>query len=180
MQPDASTEPAPSSRASREAATRAKTLSPPPFTLERRVDGKLWLMRDGAEAPVDIVRCFPWTEPGRFLSLRDGKGVELAFVSEITELDARSQRALGPGLARSGFVLEVVAVSNVEEDFELRSFVVETREGQRRFQTALDAWPRLLEDGSLVLEDVYGDLYRIAEPSRLDRRSVELMRPFID
>ena len=157
-----------------------KTAAPPAFTLERRADGKLWFVRNGAASPCDIVRCFPWTEPGRFLSLRDVNGVELAFVCELGELDAGSQKALGPGLARAGFVLEVVAVLAVEDDFELRSFVVETKNGERRFQAPLDAWPRLLEDGGLVLEDVYGDLYRIAEPSKLDPRSLELMRPFID
>lgn len=150
------------------------------FRLERRPDGRLWLTRAGEAIAIDIVRCFPWTEPHRFLSLRDAQGNELAFVAEVRELDIESQRALALGLARSGFVLEVVAVLAVEEDFELRSFVVRTRHGERRFQTALDAWPRLLEDGGLVLEDVYGDLYKVPHPNGLDPRSLELMRPFID
>lgn len=180
MQPEIQSDEVRSSRAGRSLTPPSAATAPPEFSLERRLDGKLWFVRNGAATPVDIVRCFPWTEPGRFLSLRDVNGVELAFVGELTELDAESRKAMGPGLARAGFVLEVVAVLAVEEDFELRSFVVATRNGERRFQAALDAWPRVLEGGGLVLEDVYGDLYRIAEPSKLDARSLELMRPFID
>lgn len=150
------------------------------FRLEQRKDGRIWLSRPGQEAAVDIVRCFPWTEPERFLSLRDAHGNELAFVTELGELDGDSQRALALGLARRGFVLEVVAVLALEEDFELRSFVVRTPNGERRFQTALDAWPRLVEGGGLALEDVYGDLYQIPRASQLDARSLELLQPLMD
>lgn len=156
--------------------------APPPagVRLERRVDGKLWLLRGANAVAVEVVRCFPWSEPNRYLSLRDSDGNEHAFITELDELDAASRKALGPGLARAGFVLDIIRIESVEEDFELRSFVVETLQGPRRFQTALDAWPRRLESGGLVLEDVYGDLYRVAQPHRLDQHSLELMRPFID
>ncbi|MGC4095450.1 MAG: DUF1854 domain-containing protein [Polyangiaceae bacterium] len=157
--------------------------NPPPepaFTLERRVDGKLWLRRGELQIAVEVVRCFPWSEPERFLSLRDTEGNEHGFVSEVAELDAASRQALQSGFGRSGFVLDVVRVHGVEEDFELRCFTVDTMQGRRRFQTTLDAWPRQLENGGIVLEDVYGDLYRISAPHKLDAKSLELMRAFID
>jgi hypothetical protein len=37
-----------------------------------------------------------------------------------------------------------------------------------------------VECGALVLEDVYGDLYRIAQPEKLDQRSFELLRLLVD
>ena len=152
----------------------------PAFRLERRLDGKLWLLREGLSVAVEVVRCFPWAEPERFLSLRDGDGNERAFLNDVGELSLESRQALQAGLLRSGFVLDVVQVLAVEEDFELRSFSVHTVQGPRLFQTALEAWPRRLESGGVVIQDVYGVLYRIAEPHKLDERSSSLMRAFID
>lgn len=148
--------------------------------LERRVDGKLWLRKGGDFAPVEVVRCFPWSQPERFLSLRDASGSERAFIGDLSELDTKSQTALRAGLVRSGFVLEVTRVLGIEENFELRSFSVETAQGPRRFQTALDAWPRELEGGAVVLEDVHGDLYRLSAPQKLDAQSRRLLRALID
>jgi hypothetical protein len=41
--------------------------------------------------------------------------------------------------------LEVEAIESQEEEFELRSWVVRTRQGALRFQTKLEAWPALDE-----------------------------------
>lgn len=148
--------------------------------LERRVDGKLWLRAGADPVPVDVVRCLPWSRPGQLLSLRDAGGTERGFVNDAAELDPRSQAALRAALLRSAFVLEVTRVLGVEEDFELRSFSVETAQGPRRFQTALDAWPRELAEGGVVLEDVHGDLYRLSAPHALDAQSRRWLRALID
>jgi hypothetical protein len=167
-------------RGERASERRPSQASAPAFRLERRVDGKLWLLRESLSVAVEVVRCFPWADPERFLSLRDGDGTEHAFVGDLAELSLESRQALQAGLLRSGFVLDVVRVLAIEEDFELRSFSVETLQGPRLFQTALEAWPHKLESGGIVLSDVYGDLYRIAQPHELDERSASLMRAFID
>jgi len=148
--------------------------------IERRRDGRLWVIDVRGETPVELVRAFPWTAPTRYLSLRDASGEERAFVSDLRVLDAASRTALEAALAQAGFVLDIVRVDSVEEDFELRTFVVETEHGPRRFQTPLDAWPREVPDGALVLQDVYGDLYRIRDARRLDPKSRELLWAFAD
>ncbi len=148
--------------------------------LERRVDGKLWLVRESGEVSVELVRCFPWTSPKRFLSLRDSDGEEQGFVDSVDELDPTSRHAVETTLARSSFVLEIVKIVSVQEDFELRSWQVETRHGPRTFQTPLDGWPRELDAGGFVIEDVYGDLYRINDPERLDAKSKRLLWAFMD
>lgn len=154
--------------------------APQPLRLERRIDGKLWLVQGETQVAVDLVRCFPWTEPRRYLSLRDKDGEERGFITSVEELDAASRRAAEATLARSSFVLEITAIHSVEEDFELRSWRVQTAHGARTFQTPLDGWPRELESGGLVIEDVYGDLFRIPDPERLDPKSKRLLWAFVD
>ncbi len=181
MQPDPSLE---TKRQTRDSDTPpAADAEPGPrrgVVLERRVDGKLWLVRKEGDVAVELVRCFPWTSPRRYLSLRDPEGEEQAFVADAVELDPASRRAVEATLARSSFVLEVVRILAVEEDFELRSWRVETTHGPRTLQTPLDGWPREIDAGGLVIEDVYGDLYRISDAERLDPKSKRLLWAFVD
>jgi hypothetical protein len=68
----------------------------------------------------------------------------------------------------------------IEEEVEIRHWTVETVHGPRTFQTHLDAWPRTLPMGGLLIRDVAGDLYRLADPASLDRKSRELLWAFVD
>ena len=148
--------------------------------VERRVDGRLWAGREGEAVPVRLVRCFPWSAPSRMLSLRDEDDEEVALVAELSDLDDESREALGEALVEAGFVLEVVEVLDVEDDFEIRRWNVRTHQGLRRFQTALDAWPREAPTGGLLIQDVGGDLFRIPPPEELDARSRKRVWAFLD
>jgi hypothetical protein len=149
-------------------------------TLERRADGRLWAIRGGTARAVWVRRCFPWSEPARFVSLRDDAEEEFALVRDPAELDGASRQLLEEALSAAGFVFEVTRVSTIEEEVEIRHWRVDTRQGPRSFQTRLDAWPRLLSHGGLLIRDVAGDLYHIADPAALDPDSRALLWAFID
>ena len=150
------------------------------LTLERRSDGQLWAMRDGEERAVTVRRCFPWSEPGRFVSLRDHEDQEFALVADAGVLDHESRQALEGALVEAGFVLEVTQVLEIEEEVEIRRWQVRTRQGPRRFVTRLDDWPRPLPGGGLLIRDVAGDLYHLVDPATMDRESRELLWAFVD
>jgi hypothetical protein len=127
--------------------------------------------------PFEEVRlrpCFPLSHPGKYLSLceADGEG-EVAFVSSPEELDAPSREALGEALASASFLMEVVRIDSIEDGPALREWRVETTRGPRRFLTQLDAWPRELGDGGVLIEDVSEDLYLVRDPEALDAKSRE-------
>ena len=159
---------------------RQKTEELAELSLERRPDGQLWAARDGMARPVRVRRCFPWSEPGRFLSLRDDDDAEVALVGDPGELDPASRVALEQALVEAGFVLEVTRVLAIDEEVEIRVWRVETRQGARTFQTRLDDWPRALPQGGVLIRDVAGDLYHFADPARLDRNSRALLWAFVD
>lgn len=152
----------------------------PDLSLQRRPDGRLWARVAERAAPVKLRRCFPWSLPERYISLQTDDNEELAFVSDPRELDEGSQAALVQALREAGFVFSISRVYSVEEDFELRCFKVETPQGPRAFQTALDAWPRETPGGGLLIEDVAGDLFCIEKPESLDARSRELVWELVD
>ncbi len=142
-----------------------------PVRLERRADGQLWCATGRLHRPVWVHRCFPWAAPQRFLSLRDRDEEEVALVRDLDELDAGSRAALEEALAEAGFLLEIESVHAVEDEIEIRTYAVRTRQGERRFQTLRDEWPRRLPDGGLLLRDVAGDLYVVRDPKALDAAS---------
>jgi len=149
-------------------------------TLRIATDGRLVVMVDGTPVPVRLRQCFPWSEPGLHLSLRNDEDREVAIVDDPADLDAESRRAIEQALAEAGFVLEVTRVLDIDEEVEIRQWTVETRQGRRSFQTHLDDWPRSLPNGGILIRDVAGDLYRLAAPAQMDRKSRELLWAFVD
>lgn len=149
--------------------------------LERRIDGQLWAVKGGYETrAVSVQRCFPWSEPARFVSLRDKHDNEVALVREPSSLDSASREVLEQALAEAGFVLRVLKVVEVDEEIEIRTWKVETEQGPRTFQTKLDDWPRDLPGGGLLIRDVAGDLYHVADREGLDEKSKKLLWAFAD
>lgn len=157
-----------------------KTEGRPGLDLRTSPDGRLLARVGGKWASVRLRQCFPWSEPGRHISLRDDADEEIALVDNPASLVPESRRALEQALAEAGFVLDVTRVLDVEEEVEIRQWTVETKHGQRSFQTHLDDWPRVLPMGGLLIRDVAGDLYRLPSPQSLDARSRELLWAFVD
>jgi hypothetical protein len=143
-------------------------------------DGRLVVVSGEGSVPVRVRQCFPWSEPTRHISLRDDDEQEVARVDDPAALGDESRRALERALAEAGFVLEVTRVLAVEEEVEIRQWTVDTVQGRRLFQTHLDDWPRPLPMGGLLIRDVAGDLYRLADPGAMDRRSRDLLWAFVD
>ena len=153
---------------------------PPQPSLTNGTDGRLRADVGGRIVSVVVRRCFPWSEPAKFISLRDDENIEVVLVEDPSSLDAHSRLVLEQALATAGFVLEVTRVVSVEEEIEIRHWMVETRQGDRIFQTRLDEWPRVLPGGGVLIRDVAGDLYHIPAPETMDRKSRELMYSFVD
>jgi hypothetical protein len=143
-------------------------------------NGRLLVISADQEVSVRLRQCFPWSEPHRHLSLRDDKEREVALIDDPAQLAPASRRALEDALAAAGFVLVVIRVVAVDEEVEIRHWSVETVHGPRTFQTHLDDWPRTLPGGDLLIRDVGGDLYRLANPRGMDPKSRELLWAFVD
>jgi len=148
--------------------------------LRNHGDGRLMAVRGDNVIAVKLRQCFPWSEPTRHISLRDSDDKEIALVEDPASLDAESRQAFELALAEAGFVLEVTRVVEIEEEIEIRQWTVETKQGNRSFQTHLDDWPRALPGGGLLIRDVAGDLYRLGDPARLDKKSRALLWAFVD
>ena len=148
--------------------------------LERRSDGRLWAIRDGESSAVRVARCFPWSAPARYISLRDDRRKEFCLIAEPADLDEPSRQALEESLIEADFVLRIEAIVTLKEEIEIRSWEVETAQGRRSFQTKRDDWPRSVPGGGVLIRDVAGDLLYIADPEQLDAASRDMLSALID
>ena len=150
------------------------------FSLVLESDGDLLLLKNGEKIKVNIKPCFPWSTPGQYFSLVDKEGEEVEFVSNSNNLDEYSKQAIEQSLAEAGFCFVIEKIVKIEEEFELRRWWVETAQGERQFQTKLLDWPREIEGGGLLIQDVHGDLFYIKDPAKLPMPGREKLSAFID
>ena len=160
-----------------------------PSWQKKNKNPKLWwseaeelvLRYKGVEQPVTLKLCFPWTDPRRYVSLRDKKDREVLFFSEMESLDQESRDALEKAIHEAGFVLEITKLYSVTEDYELRIWKVQLANGSERcFANRLEDWPFTAPDGAFLIRDISGDLYRIEDPNRLDKHSQKQFWTFQD
>src|SRR3989442_8165187 len=121
------------------------------LTLERRADGRLWAVRGDSARAVWVRRCFPWSDPERFLSLRDDAEEEFALVRDPAELDAESRGVLEAALVAAGFVFAITRVVAIDEEVEIRHWRGGTRPGGRAFSTRLVGPARRLAPGDPLI-----------------------------
>ncbi len=147
--------------------------------LWRQSNGILCLKYGEREVEVFLKQCFPWSNPGEFLSLRDKDDNEVCLIENLNDLDQESRLLIEEELAFSQFVLHIEKIEKIDEDVELRSFRVHTSQGLRVFQTKLEDWPVPLANGTILIEDLAGDLFRIDNWKNLDSHSQKELSPYV-
>lgn len=163
------------------AAGEISLIPPREVRLRLAESGSLELLTPDRGAVIVIPRsCFPWQNSKSFISLRDKEGNEHALIERPDELDTASRAALEDARRVSTFTFEITRIDKLDREIELRVWQVQTSQGERQFQTELDEWPVLLSDGSLLITDIIGDLYRIHDYKLLDSRSQRLLWGFLN
>jgi len=148
--------------------------------LQFRDDGHLLLQQGEQQVMVTAKSCFPWSQPGQHISLRNDSHEELAYVAKLEDLSEASRKALEQALLAGEFTFEIQKIHSLRSQFDLRIWEVETEQGPRKFQIKLDDWPYRFADGSILVKDLSGDLYSIKNPDALDAESRKRLWAFRD
>ena len=160
-----------------------KPIEPPApgaLRLHRGPDGRTVAAWNGETRVVQAQPCFPWSAPETFISLRDDDGREVALVPDPGALDSDSAAVLRQALREAAFAFEITRVIAVRKEFEIRYWDVVCAEGPRVFQTGVDDWPRTLPPRRLLITDVAGDVYTIADWTALDAHSRKQLAMYTD
>ena len=102
------------------------------------------------------------------------------LIRSLDQLDAESRAAVELAMAEAGFGMEIIGIDDLQEEFEVRQWKVQTRQGPRTFQTLRDTWPRSVGNCGLLIRDVAGDLFHIPDPDALDHVSRKKLSIYVD
>jgi len=123
-------------------------------------------------------RCFPLTDPERFVALTDQRGHELVCLDDPSELDTESRAALFGALGAATFlpvIRKIETVTPLDARFEWH---VDTDRGRVSFVLEQEEHVRPLEEGRYVVTDSHGMRYLIEQAAALDTASRRLLGRF--
>lgn len=142
-------------------------------TLKLRLDerGRLLASHGETEVPVVARRAFPWSNPTAFISLRDKEGVELTMIESLDAVPPASRKVLADYLAQASFIPRIVRIDEVNLEHGYQLWRVETEAGPAEFRVQEREDIRFLSEGRFSIKDASGNVYEIADLSKLDERS---------
>jgi len=128
---------------------------------------------------VSIKPCFPWHNKREHLSFVDENGKEIYYLENLTSLDTDSKNVLEEFLQDIEGVISIEKIYSINEEVELRKFVVRTNLGKRIFYTKLDEWPFLNGKKEIIIQDLNADIFQIKRFGDLDQQGQKLLSPLV-
>lgn len=139
--------------------------------VERDSVGRLRAWIEGHEKPVEdvrVARCFPWSLPEAYVSIRSKDGKEICLLSDLAQLDAISRSVIEKELHDKVFNPRILRVLEARREFDVTSFRVETDRGEVTFQIRSREDVRALSPTRALFRDVDGNTYELPDVGSLD------------
>ena len=148
------------------------------FELITDPQGNLILRRPGHDdvADVRIRRSFPWSKPGRYISVRSAEGKELMLIDDVNALSPTARGAIERSLGASVLIPKITRIEHVDVRFGFQQWAVQTDRGPIEFRVQEREDIRFMNDGRFSIKDADGNVYELAALDKLDdhsRRAVE-------
>jgi hypothetical protein len=151
-----------------------------PFDLITDAQGKLTLRRPGHDDVPDvrIRRSFPWSRPGRFISVRNAEGKELMLIDDVNALGPIERGVIEESLRASVLIPKITRIDHVDVRFGFQQWNVQTDRGPIEFRVQEREDIRFMNDGRFSIKDADGNVYELAPLDKLDdhsRKAVEAL-----
>jgi len=128
---------------------------------------------------VSIVRAFPIDAPDEAVSILGQDGHELAWITQLSDVDAQSRELITTELAQREFTPIIERLESVSSFATPSTWTVQTNRGLTSFVLKGEEDIRRLRDRSLLITDSHGVTYRILNLLALDRWSRKLLDRFL-
>jgi hypothetical protein len=148
------------------------------FDLKLDPQGRMVLVRPGVEDAVDVRvrRSFPWSSPGRNVSIRSKEGKELVMIDDLANLSQGLRGIVENYLAGTSMIPRITRVMAVDVRFGFQQWTVETDRGPADFRVQEREDIRFMADGRFTVKDADGTIYELPRMDQLDdisRRAIE-------
>jgi len=134
---------------------------------------RLTLRRAGEEDVKDIRvrRAFPWSGPGKHVSIRTSEGKELLLIDDLAGLDEPTRQRIERWLASNSFIPKIMRIDDVDVRFGYQQWKVRTDRGPIEFRVQEREDIRFLPDGRFSIKDADGNVYEMPRLDQLDSHS---------
>jgi Domain of unknown function (DUF1854) len=125
------------------------------------------------------VRCFPFTDPTRWISFCDTTGHEVHCLADMARLPAETRTLLESDLARREFVPVIRQIHSVSPGAEPTEWDVVTDRGKTNFKLTSEDHIRRLGAQAAIVTDAHGVRYLIPSLESLDVVSRRILRRYL-
>ena len=138
------------------------------LTIENAPDGAA----DRSYRSVRIARAFPFSDPDRYIGLRDAADKDIGMLQTLTGIDDTSRAIIAEELERRYFLPTWKRTIRIKEDHGVIEWEIETDRGVRTFalRNIKDSIQHLSASRVLV-SDPDGNRFEIADTNALDARA---------
>ena len=142
--------------------------------IERDPAGQIIVHLEGSDEPIvdaRVARCFPWSMPEEYVSVRNSDGKEIALLPSLKELDADSRKVVERELRDRVFNPKIQRVIECKNEFGVTSIRAETDRGEVTFQIRSRDDVRVLSATRALFRDADGNTYELEDLNALDATS---------
>jgi hypothetical protein len=142
--------------------------------LERNRAGQLVARLAGRADPVvdvQVARCFPWSLPDEYISLRDADGYEIVLFQSLDEVPGQLRESIEHELREKIFNPRILQILDFEHAFGVTSIHARTDRGDVRFEVRSRDDVRLLSATRALFRDADGNIYELSDLDALDAQS---------
>jgi len=149
--------------------------------IERDDAGTLIVRLRGQDEPIldaKVARCFPWSVPGRYISVRNSEGKEVALLETLADLDKKSRAVVEQELRDRAFNPKILSVLKNKREFGVTSITVQTDRGEATFQIRSRDDVRVLSATRALFRDADGIIYELPDLTQLDPASYKRLQQY--
>ena len=151
-------------------------LDPRRVTLQRDAFSRLVLkVGDETHEAVRPVRCYPLSEPDRYIGFFAGVNEQIGLIEDIGELDAASREVLADELALTYLTTHVRSIQSVASQHGLTTWEFDTDRGPRTVYVKDRHDIRRIPPRRVIFTDVHDMRFEVTDTAQLDPRSAALL-----
>lgn len=135
---------------------------------------------------VVLLRAFPLTNPTEFISVKEpdskelGNGKEIGMIRYMNDFDEETTMLFLEELDRRYFAPKIKKIHSCREKFGYSYWNVETTAGSVTFTLSNPfANIRILDGGSVLINDIDGNVFEITDPKKLDTASYKKIELYL-
>lgn len=156
----------------------AETVDPQSLRLFYNPPGTLRLtVGDEVSYPgVKLFQAWPLSTPGKFISLQNSKGEEIAMVADLAEFTPESRAVAEEELQRRYLTARIESIEGLKTEFGVTYWHVTTHRGERDFVVqSLSESCAWLSATHILITDVDGNRFEILDVDALEPLSKALL-----